>query len=192
MANPGMLADQSFEVRTQLVDIAIAAADLQPALYKADREARFLNDFELSTWPQWETDRDWIRSLQRLRNESEAIVNDARADLLACFPGLTEPGGGLYPASRAAACWRDLWHFLRCVTYGIALGQPVYTHAQGLIRLRQLYQKLGVPLDAMVAALEALKRQSLARLSPAQAAQQTPFFDHLIEQLRTFQQPMPT
>ncbi len=33
--------------------------------------------------------------------------------VLGRFPGITEPGGGLYPAARSDACWRDFCAFLQ-------------------------------------------------------------------------------
>lgn len=178
-----------FEVRTQLVNIdAVASQALQTLLFQADREGRYLDDLELLRLRQLRNDPELIESLKTLRDEAEDIVNTARQVLLTTFPNITEPGGGLYPPSRASACWRDLWHFLRCMTYGIALGHLTYTNSHGLDRLRQLYQKLKVPLDAMVVGLEAVRDQSLVRLTPQQAAQQRPYFNHLIDQMRSFQE----
>lgn len=189
MANKGTVADYEYEVRTRIVDIESAPSGLQAVLYAADRAGRFFDETDLLHLRQFGFDAELIQTLSTLGSQAESIVDTARLDLLSRLPAITEPGGGLYPPTRAAACWRDLWHFLRCITYGMAIGRSQYTNAQGLARLRQLYQKLDVPLDAMLVALEALKQRSLSHLSPQQAAQQAPFFSHLIEQLRTFQQP---
>ena len=186
MADQRTVANHEFEVRTQLVDIELAALDVQAVLYQADREGRFLEPDDLRPLAPFRRDPALVKTLEILRDQAEDIVNAARSDLLTQFPGLTKPGGGLYPEGRAIACWRDLWHFLRCITYGIAIGHSRYTNAHSLGRLRQLYAKLEVPLEPMVFALVHLKRHSLARLSPQQAAQQAPFFDHLIDQLRAF------
>lgn len=189
MVPDGVSSRPEFEVRTQLVNIDVVASQaLQTLLFQADREGRYLNDWELIQLGQLRDDPDLIESLRTLRDQSEDIVNTARQVLLTVFPSLTEPGGGLYPPDRAIACWRDLWHFLRCMTYGIALGEVSYTNSHGLDRLRQLYQKLKVPLDAMVVGLEAVRDESLARLSDQQAVQQRPYFNHLIDQMRSFQE----
>ncbi|MBD0266817.1 MAG: phycobilisome protein [Cyanobacteria bacterium Co-bin8] len=187
MANKGTVADHEFEVRTQLVNIELAAPDVQAVLYQADREGRFLERADLRLLSPLQQNLALAETLTVLQEEANDIVNAARRDLLTHFPDLTEPGGGLYPEVRAIACWRDLWHFLRCITYGMIIGKIRYTNANSLARLRQLYYRLNVPLDAMVAALAALKHHSLARLSPQQATQQAPFFDHMIEQLQEFQ-----
>ena len=127
----------------------------------------------------------------QLRDHASTLVDTARAQVLEQFPGITEPGGGLYPAVRAEACWRDFWQFLRCITYGIAAQRTDYTSAIGLSYMEQLYQELQVPLDAMVYGLESLKtasKQQLATLDMAvDATQIDPYFDHLIQSLSQFQ-----
>ena len=62
-----------------------------------------------------------------LRDNVVEIVDNARTVVLDAHPGITEPGGGLYPAMRAEACWRDFWHFLRCISYGISGQRVDYT-----------------------------------------------------------------
>lgn len=66
--------------------------------------------------------------VRQLRDQAADIVDEARAEVFQSFPGILEPGGGLYPLPRAEACWRDFWHFLRCITYGIAGQHLHYTH----------------------------------------------------------------
>ena len=123
---------------------------------------------------------------QHLRDRVSDIVDEARSQVLATFPTITEPGGGLYPPERAGACWRDFWHFLRCITYGIAGHHTDYTSLEGLHYMQLLYQELQVPLDAMVVGLEGIKTASLKRVEPEQHATLSPYFDHLIEQLKQF------
>ena len=86
---------------------------------------------------------------QLLRDRVVEIVDEARAEVLVQFPHILEPGGGLYPPERGEACWRDFWHYLRPITYGIAGGQTEYTSIAGLESMKILYQELQVPLDAM-------------------------------------------
>ena len=121
-----------------------------------------------------------------LRDKVVEIVSNARSVVLDANPGITEPGGGLYPPMRAEACWRDFWHFLRCISYGIS-GQNVnYTSDRGLKYMEQLYQELEVPLDAMVLGLEQLKVFSLREFEPEQQDDLEPYFDRLIESMQRF------
>ena len=124
---------------------------------------------------------------QQLRDRATEIVDEARVGVLATFPGITQVGGGLYPELRAEACWRDFWHFLRCITYGIAGQHTDYTSAEGLGYMQQLYQELQVPLDAMVVGLEGIKTASLKRVEPEQQAELIPYFEHFITALSRFQ-----
>jgi Phycobilisome protein len=119
-----------------------------------------------------------------LRDQASEIVDEARAEVLAQFPGITAPGGGLYPPERATACWRDFWQFLRCVTYGIAGQRSDYTSSIGLDYMNQLYRELQVPLPAMVTGLQALKSASLRRLDNPQFV--AVYFDRLISDLQKF------
>lgn len=121
-----------------------------------------------------------------LRDHVVEIVSDARAVVLEANPGITEPGGGLYPPLRAEACWRDFWHFLRCISYGISGQRLDYTSDSGLGYMEQLYQELQVPLDAMILGLEQLKAYSLKHFDPAQQNTLEPYFNRLIESMGQF------
>ena len=115
-----------------------------------------------------------------LRDQAKEIVDEARSKTLAQYPGITEAGGRLFPAERAEACWRDFWHFLRSIHYGIAGGRREYTSQLGLHHMEALYKELLVPIDAMTSGLKYLKESSLARLDAETGAIVGPYFDHLI------------
>ena len=163
------------------------SSDLIARWQAADDQGRYLSDEDLQALQtQVSTATSVIELARTLRDRAAEIVDDAREQVMAQFPGITQPGGGLYPAIRAQACWRDFWHFLRCITYGIAGKRTDYTSAEGLGYMEQLYQELQVPLDAMVAGLEALKLSSLKRTA-GDPSELTPYFDHLIQALGKFQ-----
>ncbi len=152
----------------------------------ADDESRYLTDQDLAQIEALAPQTAASLSATRiLRDQVSAIVDEARGSVLKTFPDITQPGGGLYPAARADACWRDFWHFLRCITYGIAGQRTDYTSAEGLSHMQLLYQELQVPLDAMVVGLIGLKQASLRRLD-ADTADLESCFDHLITQLQQF------
>jgi hypothetical protein len=158
------------------------------AIFQAAEDARvYLTDADyakiMALSPQTSS---LIPIAQLLRDRVVEIVDEARVEVFAQFPQITEPGGGLYPPERAEACWRDFWHYLRPITYGLSGGYAEYTSAPGLENMRILYQELQVPLDAMTVGLEGMKTASLKRIDVSQHAIVSPYFDHLINQLRSF------
>jgi Phycobilisome protein len=154
----------------------------------ADDRREYLTDPELDDiTSQSPTTSELIPIVRLFRDKATEIVDEARANVLTAFPNITQPGGGLYPAERAEACWRDFWHFLRCITYGIAGGSVEYTSDLGLDNMNLLYRELEVPLDAMVLGLQELKIVSLARVEPELRSSLIPYFDRLIDKLQDFQ-----
>ncbi|MBH8553526.1 phycobilisome protein [Nostocaceae cyanobacterium CENA357] len=154
----------------------------------ADDQRRYLTDDDCQQLQKLVPDTaELILVTQILRDRVNDIVDEARTEVLKTFPNITQSGGGLYPPERAEACCRDFWHFLRCITYGIAGGHTDYTSAESLHYMQLLYQELRVPLDAMVVGLEGIKVASLQCLEPQQQEIFAPYFDHLIGQLQQFQ-----
>jgi hypothetical protein len=156
-------------------------------LQAADDQSHYLTDIDLRQMQELAPAiAKFIPVVQLLRDRVNEIVDEARAEVLQAFPKITQEGGGLYPAERANACWRDFWHFLRCITYGITEQRTDYLSAEGLRYMNLLYQELQVPLDAMVVGLEGIKTASLKRLESEQKSELAPYFDCLIEQLKMF------
>ena len=158
-----------------------------PLFQAADDQGRYLTDEDLQQIQTLSPQTSGFIPVARLlRDRVTEIVDEARVQVLTIFPDITQPGGGLYPPERAEACWRDFWHFLRCITYGIAGHSTEYTSPDGLGYMRKLYQELRVPLDAMVVGLENIKIASLKRIDSEEQAALAPYFDHLITQLKSF------
>lgn len=154
---------------------------------QADDEKRYLTDEEIAQIEDIIPDLSaGLAKGQLLRDNVVEIVSNAREVVLDAYPGITEPGGGLYPPMRAEACWRDFWHFMRCISYGVSSQRVDYTSDRGLGYMEQLYQELQVPLDAMVLGLEQLKIFSLRHFESAQQSELEPYFDRLIESMRGF------
>jgi hypothetical protein len=154
---------------------------------QADDESRYLTDEELAQIQAIAP--DLAPNLAQggvLRDRVVEIVSNARAVVLDANPGITEPGGGLYPPVRAEACWRDFWHFLRCISYGVSAQRIDYTSDRGLNYMEQLYQELEVPLDAMILGLEQLKVFSLKYFESAAQDELKPYFDRLIQSMSQF------
>jgi hypothetical protein len=154
----------------------------------ADDERRYLTDEDIAEIQDLAPKTTGLMpEMVVLRDRVAEIVDEARTQVLEKYPELTQPGGGLYPAARAEACWRDFWHFLRCISYGIAGNHPDYLSQIGLHHMEQLYQELRVPLHAMLLGLEGIKTASLKHIGPEQHATLTPYFDHLILHMQHFE-----
>jgi hypothetical protein len=179
-------------IKARIVSFDTWKSNHSPAIIEVfqsadDRRAYLTNDELDKIETNSPSNSNLVPIARLLRDSAPEIVDEARAQVLATFPEITQPGGGLYPAERAEACWRDFWHFLRCVTYGIAGGSVDYTSDVGLHNMDLLYRELHVPLDAMVLGLQGLKVASLARFKPDLELILAPYFDRLIAKLQSFQ-----
>ena len=156
---------------------------------EADNQSRYLTDEDLERLKNLAPNLSLMLEKARLlREQAPNLVADARKKVLADFPNITELGNDLYPPERAEACWRDFWHFLRCITYGIAANTPQFTSEEGLKNMELLYQELRVPLSAMLCGLEELKTVSLQQFNFEDRDLLSLYFDHLITGLKKFSQ----
>jgi len=156
---------------------------------EADNQSRYLTDEDLERLKNLDPNLSLMLEKARLlREQAPNLVADARKKVLADFPHITELGNDLYLPERAEACWRDFWHFLRCITYGIAGSSPQFTSPEGLKNMELLYQELRVPLSAMLCGLEELKIVSLQQFNFEDRDLLSLSFDHLITELKNFSQ----
>ncbi|MBD2579371.1 phycobilisome protein [Oscillatoria sp. FACHB-1406] len=154
---------------------------------RADDEKRYLTDEDLAKLKTLSIHSSLaLESVRFLRDNAADAISTARQAVLENFPKITAPEGDLYPPERAEACWRDFWHFLRCITYGIAAKNPQFTSPDGLEKMRLLYEEMRVPLPAMLCGLKRLKSAALDALPAEQKNIGEPYFDHLIEQMAEF------
>ena len=156
---------------------------------EADNQSRYLTDEDLEGLKNLAPNLTLMLEKARLlREQAPNLVADGRKKVLPDFPHITELGNDLYPPERAEACWRDFWHFLRCITYGIAANTPQFTSEEGLKNMELLYQELRVPLSAMLCGLEELKTVSLQQFNVEDRDLLSLYFDHLITGLKNFSQ----
>ena len=137
--------------------------NLRDLIDNADQNKRLLNDNEISLCCNWSGLA--TAPLIALQSKVPELVDQARADLLKEQPELVQPGGKLFPADRAEACWRDCFHFLRVSIYGAPLRRTAITDPNGMHSLAELYALLDVPVPALLLALERLREHSVAAYS---------------------------
>ncbi|MFM9268510.1 phycobilisome protein [Tychonema sp. BBK16] len=156
---------------------------------EADNRSEYLTDEDLELLQNLVPGNSlMLAQVRLLREQAPNLVANAREKVLADFPNIAEPGNDLYPPARAEACWRDFWHFLRSVTYGIAGNNPEFLSQEGLKNMELLYQELGVPIPAMLCGLEQLKTVSLQQFSSEEQDLLGLNFDRLITSLKQFNQ----
>jgi len=178
--------------KAQIVSFQSWVGSVQPEVIQvfeqANQERQYLTDEQFERLAGLGEEKgEWCAIARGLRDRSSEIVDRSRSQVLEQFPQITQPGGALYPEKRAENCWRDFWHFLRCVHYGVAGKLPQYTSAEGLHYMDLLYQELEVPLEAMVVGLEAMKQISIEMCGGNKKTELLPYFDHLIDRLKGFE-----
>lgn len=178
--------------KAQIVSFESWIGSVQPEVIQvfeqANQERQYLTDEQLNRLASLgEEQGEWLAIAKDLRDRSSGIIDGARSQVLEQFPQISQPGGSLYPEKRAENCWRDFWHFLRCIHYGVAGASPQYTSAEGLHYMDLLYQELEVPLDAMVVGLEAMKQIAIELCGGNKKTELLPYFDHLIDRLKGFE-----
>jgi hypothetical protein len=128
---------------------------IRKILAEADQQGRMLEKTEIELLcTRSKVDPDALTVLQ---SKANALVNQTKQLLITKQPELLAPGGALFPASRADACWRDCYHFLRVSCYAVAVGEPKLTDPKGIQGLQALYEALAVPIPALLFALAELR-----------------------------------
>lgn len=122
--------------------------------------------------------------LLSLQTEASSLVKEAREQLLLNQPDLVRPGGALYPESRAEACWRDCYHFLRVSFYAVAAGAKNFTDPEGIQGLRRLYEALGVPIPGLLFALNSLRSLATATYSETSSQHDVELLDSALAELQ--------
>ena len=150
-----------------LSEDATLPSEVRTLIGTADQAQRHLTDQELLQICAV-TDTDHQVAIQ-LQHRADALVDQARSRLLREQPELVNPGGALHPAERATACWRDCWQFLRVIIYAYACDRPDFTDPEGMAALRQLYQRMNVPMLGLNIALKQLEALSVTELTDANA-----------------------
>jgi allophycocyanin alpha subunit len=83
-----------------------------------------------------------------------------------------------------ATCLRDMDYYLRLITYSVAAGETTPIQEIGVIGVRQMYNSLGTPVDAVAEGIRAMKGAITTLLSGEDAAEVSIYFDYLINALQ--------
>lgn len=168
------------QLKNPLFDSAKPSSDLSPLLSSLNSSSSYLSLSHLNP-----PHTSLHLAADAIRIHTPSAIQKARAVIIAEFPGIDQPGGGLYPEFRAKACWRDLNEFARVVAYGAACGTGVLS-TRGVEIMKQMYDELQVPLEAMKRGVQVMADEIFKRCEQEEAVHVGAAFAELLEVLETF------
>lgn len=145
----------------------------------ADEQGQYLNSAALDQLSKY---------FQRgtLRVKAASIISATASDIISktvakslLYGDITLPGGNMYPTRRYAACLRDLNYFLRYATYALLAADASILDERLLNGLKETYAALGVPIDRVVEALNAMKEVLNASVGAEAGQELGVYLDHI-------------
>jgi len=146
----------------------------------ADEQGQYLNSAaldQLNKYFQRGTMR--VKAASTISATASDIISKTVAKSL-LYGDITLPGGNMYPTRRYAACLRDLSYFLRYATYAMLAGDASILDERVLNGLKETYTALGVPIDRVVEALNAMKEVLNASVGAEAGQELAVYLDHII------------
>lgn len=157
---------------------------IKKLIVNADAESRYLTPGEMDQIKGFVMGSDRrLRLVKALTESRERIVKQAGSQLFQRRPSLVSPGGNAYGEEMTATCLRDMDYYLRLITYSVAAGETTPLEEIGLIGVRQMYNSLGTPIDAVAEGVRAMKNLTMSLLSGEDASEVGTYFDYLINAL---------
>jgi allophycocyanin alpha subunit len=154
-------------------------------IVNADAESRYLTPGEMDQIKSFVMSSDRrLRLVKALTDSRDRIVRQAAKQLFQRRPGLVAPGGNAYGEVMTATCLRDLDYYLRLITYGVAAGETTPIQEIGVIGVRQMYNSLGTPIDAVAEGVRAMMNMTTSIMSGEDASEVGAYFDYLINALQ--------
>lgn len=151
-------------------------------IVNADAECRYLTPGELDQIKVFVADGNRrLHLVKALEAGRDRIIKQAANQLFQRFPKLVVTGGNAYGQDMTATCLRDMDYYLRLISYGVATGNIAPIEAIGTIGVRQMYNSLGTPVEAVAESIRAMKTITIALLSVKEADEVGAYFDYLIQ-----------
>jgi allophycocyanin alpha subunit len=151
------------------------------SIVNADAEARYLSPGELDRIKAFvEGGEQRLRIAQTLTSARERIVKQAGDQLFQKRPDVVSPGGNAYGEEMTATCLRDMDYYLRLVTYGVVAGDVTPIEEIGLVGVREMYNSLGTPINAVAESVRSMKDIACSMMSAEDAAEAGSYFDYVI------------
>lgn len=125
---------------------------------QADKKGAYLGENEINGLSAMVTDSNKrLDVVNRLSSNASSIVANAYRGLVAERPQVFNAGGACFHNRNQAACIRDMGFILRYVTYSILSGDTSAMDDRCLNGLRETYQALGTPGDAVASGIQKMK-----------------------------------
>lgn len=157
---------------------------IKKLIVNADAESRYPTPGEMDQIALFMMSGDRrLRLVKALTDSRERIVKQSVSQLFQQRPSLASPGGNAYGEAMTATCLRDLDYYLRLITYSVAAGETTPIEEIGVIGVRQMYQSLGTPVDAVAEGVRAMKNMTTSLMSGEDASEVGAYFDYLINAL---------
>ncbi|BAB72481.1 phycoerythrocyanin subunit beta [Anabaena sp. FACHB-709] len=130
---------------------------------QADRKGNYLSGDEINALSALVADSNKrLDIVNRLTSNASSIVANAYRALVAERPQIFNAGGACFHNRNQAACIRDLGFILRYVTYSVLAGDGSVMDDRCLNGLRETYQALGTPGDAVASGIQKMKDAAIA------------------------------
>lgn len=125
---------------------------------QADRSGAYLSNDQINALSAMVSDSNKrLDVVNRLNANASTIVSNAYRALVAERPQIFNAGGACFHNRNQAACIRDMGFILRYVTYSILAGDASVMDDRCLNGLRETYQALGTPGDAVASGIRKMK-----------------------------------
>ncbi len=125
---------------------------------QADKKGAYLGEDEINGLSAMVADSNKrLDIVNRLSSNSSSIVANAYRALVAERPQVFNAGGACFHNRNQAACIRDMGFILRYVTYSVLSGDTSAMDDRCLNGLRETYQALGTPGDAVASGIQKMK-----------------------------------
>ncbi|MBE9209491.1 phycocyanin subunit beta [Nostoc sp. LEGE 06077] len=125
---------------------------------QADKKGSYLTGEEINALSAVVSDSNKrLDIVNRLTGNASSIVANAYRALVAERPQIFNAGGACFHNRNQAACIRDLGFILRYVTYSVLAGDASIMDDRCLNGLRETYNALGTPGDAVASGIQKMK-----------------------------------
>ena len=129
---------------------------------QADKKGAYLGENEINGLSAMVADSNKrLDVVNRLSSNASSIVANAYRGLVAERPQVFNAGGACFHNRNQAACIRDMGFILRYVTYSVLSGDTSAMDDRCLNGLRETYQALGTPGDAVASGIQKMKEAAM-------------------------------